>query len=202
MLFRSNPDKAENIQALINGLIGDFNQRKFIIYDFETDTNTDIHIPNHVEVDCLRIDEELTHDYDKCLQKKESFTGYGCDIKFCEWLFTKDNSNSTVIAHNGGGYDNKFILKWCSSTGMKPDCFIRQGSKIAYMSFKKFKIRFVDSYSFFQCKLKDLSKTFEVDTVKGYFPHLFNKPENQDYIGKIPEEEMFGVKNKIGRAHV
>ena len=121
-----NPDKAENIQALINGLIGDFNERKLIIYDFETDTNTDIHIPNHVEVDCLRIDEELTHDYDKCLQKKESFTGYGCDIKFCEWLFTKDNSNSTVIAHNGGGYDNKFILKWCLSTGMKPDCFIRQ----------------------------------------------------------------------------
>ena len=65
------PDKAENIQALIDGLTGEFNERKFIIYDFETDTNTDIHIPNHVEVDCLRIDEELTHDYDKCLQKKE-----------------------------------------------------------------------------------------------------------------------------------
>ena len=30
----------------------------YIIYDFETDTHTDIHIPNHVEVDIIKIDEK------------------------------------------------------------------------------------------------------------------------------------------------
>jgi hypothetical protein len=45
--------------------------------------------------------------------------------------------------------------------------------------------------------LKDLPKTYNIDTIKGYFPHHFNTPENQDYEGKIPSEEMFGVKNMM-----
>jgi hypothetical protein len=61
------------------------------------------------------------------------------------------------------------------------------------MSFSKFKIRFVDSYNFFMCPLKALSKTFTIDTLKGHFPHYFNTEENQNYIGKIPEEKMFGA---------
>jgi hypothetical protein len=43
--------------------------QKYIIYDFETDTHTDIHKPNHVEVDVLQIDENETHDYNNCLLK-------------------------------------------------------------------------------------------------------------------------------------
>lgn len=41
------------------------NQR-YIIYDFETDTHTDIHKCDHVEVDGLDIDQNLTRDYKKC----------------------------------------------------------------------------------------------------------------------------------------
>ena len=33
-------------------------------------------------------------------------------------MFTEENSNSTVIAHNGAGYDNKFILSYCLSKGL------------------------------------------------------------------------------------
>ena len=84
-------------------------QPKYIIYDFETDTHTDIHIPNHVEVDIIKIDKDDTHNYKDCLINKFGINGYGCDVKFCDWLFTEENSNSTVIAHNGAGYDNKFI---------------------------------------------------------------------------------------------
>jgi hypothetical protein len=61
------------------------------------------------------------------------------------------------------------------------------------MSFRKYNIRFVDSFNFFMCRLKDLSKTFDIDTLKGHFPHHFNTEENQTYIGKIPDEEMFGA---------
>jgi hypothetical protein len=153
------------------------------------------HIPNHVEVDVLQIDEDLTHDYDKCLINRKSFPGYGCEDAFCDWLFTKENQNSTVIAHNGGGYDFKFILKWCISKGLTPDCYVRQGSRITYMGFRKFHLRFVDSYNFFQERLSKLSKTYDIDTIKGHFPHHFNTPENQDYVGCIPCEDMFGVQN-------
>ena len=52
-------------------------------------------------------------------------------------LFTQENQNSTVIAHNGAGYDNKFILQYCLFKGLTPSSFIRQGSKITYMYFEK-----------------------------------------------------------------
>ena len=117
---------------------------------FETDTSTLIHIPNHVEADILRIDDDLTHDYDECLRNKISFNGYGCEDKFCDWLFSDQNYNSTVMAHNGSGYDFKIILKWCLQRGMTPDNYIRQGSHIMYMSFRKFRLRFVDSCIFFR----------------------------------------------------
>jgi hypothetical protein len=43
------------------------------------------------------------------------------------------------------------------------------------------------------CPLADLSKTYSIDTVKGYFPHHFNTPENQNYKGKIPSVNDFGI---------
>jgi hypothetical protein len=124
---------------------------------------------------------------------KGAFNGYNCTDEFCNFLFSGVNNGYTVMAHNGAGYDNKFILKWCLSKGLKPDTYIRQGSKIAYMTFRKCKIRFVDTLNFFQCRLKDLSKTYSIDTLKGHFPHHFNTPENQNYIGCIPAEEHFGT---------
>jgi hypothetical protein len=102
-----------------------------------------------------------------------------------------------LLYHNGSGYDFKFILKWCLKRGMTPDSYIRQGSHIMYMGFRKFNLRFVDSCNFFLEPLRKLSKTYDIDTIKGHFPHHFNTPENQDYIGCIPCEDMFGVKNFI-----
>jgi len=70
-------------------------------------------MPNHLEYDVLQIDTGLTHDYDKCLIKSSNFYDYNCVDDFCEWLFTEENRNTTVMAHNGAGYDFKFILQWC-----------------------------------------------------------------------------------------
>jgi hypothetical protein len=81
----------------------------FIIYDIETDTHTDTHKCDHVEVDVLEIDQNLTHDYNKCLQVQFGFNGYYCENQICDWLFTANNIKSTVIAHNGAGYENTFI---------------------------------------------------------------------------------------------
>ena len=61
--------------------------------------------------------------------------------------------------------------------------------------FSKFHLRFVDSLSFFLCPLAKLSETFQIDTVKGHFPHKFKIVENQNYIGKMPGEEMFFANN-------
>ena len=63
------------------------------------------------------------------------------------------------------------------------------------MWFRTNNLRFVDSLQFFQSSLADLSGTYGVDTVKGYFPHEFNTRENQNYIGEMPNMEMFGITN-------
>ena len=78
---------------------------------------------------------------------------------------------------------------------MHPIKFIRQGSRIMYMEFVKFHIRFVDSLHFFLEPLKNLSSTYNIDTLKGFFPHFFNTPDNQDYVGKVPSEDLYGVRN-------
>ena len=120
--------------------------QKYVIFDFETDTHTNTHKPNHVEVDVIQIGEKENHNYDDCLIKSFGFNGYDCARQFCDWLFTDANRNTTVIAHNGAGYDNKFILQYCLGKGLIPSTFIRQGSKITYMNFSGLAIRFVDSY--------------------------------------------------------
>ena len=102
---------------------------------------------------------------------------------------------STVIAHNGGGYDFKFVLQYCLQRALKPDSFIRQGSHITFMKFDRYKLTFNDSLNFFLSSLDALSKTYNIDTIKGYFPHKFNRPENQNYVGPIPSIDDFGSNN-------
>ena len=157
------------------------------------------HKPNHVEADVLTIGE--THSYNECRQKTFSHNGYDAVEQFCNWLFTPEHATSTVIAHNQAGYDGRFILQWCLKRGMHPSKYIRQGSRIMYMEFAKYHIRFVDSYHFFLEPLKSPSKTYNIDTLKGFFPHFFNRPENQDYIGTVPSQEMFGASNLTSKVY-
>jgi G:T-mismatch repair DNA endonuclease (very short patch repair protein) len=63
------------------------------------------------------------------------------------------------------------------------------------MTFKTNNLNVIDSLNFFISSLAALSKTYDIDTVKGYFPHCFNRPENQHYVGPIPSEEEFGARN-------
>ena len=57
---------------------------RYVVFDFESDTHTNIHEPNHVEVDVLEIDEGQSHEYEKCLLKRFGFNGYDCCEKFCD----------------------------------------------------------------------------------------------------------------------
>ena len=44
--------------------------------------------------------------------------------------------------------------------------------------------------------LRDFPKTFGLqELAKGYFPHEFNKPENQNYVGKYPDKQYYGYNN-------
>ena len=115
----------------------------YIIYDFEADVHSLTHKPNHVDADVLTIGD--THDYKDCEHDTFTYSGYDVVDQICNWLFTSKHSHSTVIAQNQAGYDGRFILQWCLNKDMHPTKFIRQGSRIMYMEFVKFHIRFVES---------------------------------------------------------
>ena len=168
-------------------------KQRYIIWDAETDTSSLVHKPNLIVVNVLEAD--MFNSYDRSLINSLTFTGYNCCDEFCNWLFSKEIANSVVIAHNGSGYDYKFVLKWCISKSLRPNTYICQGSHITLMRFEKYNLTFKDSLNFFLSPLAALSKTYGIDTVKGFFPHHFNTIENQNYIGNIPSEEQFGVKN-------
>lgn len=53
-------------------------------------------------------------------------------------------------------------------------------------------LKFIDSLNFVPNKLSIFAKIFGFkNMLKGYFPHKFNIPENQSYVGKVPGEEYF-----------
>ena len=112
--------------------------------------------------------------------------------EWCNWAFDKKHKGYTFIAHNGRGYDYKFVIKWLyDNTDYKPNP-IFAGAKIMYLSVPELKIRFIDSLSFVTRALADFPKIFgEKELKKGYFPHWFNKAENWNYEGMMPPLEEF-----------
>ena len=51
----------------------------------------------------------------------------------------------------------------------------------------------IDSLKFLQMKLAKLPKVFGLHETKGWYPHLFNKKENWNYIRPYPDKKYFGV---------
>ena len=101
-------DKCKNpSKNKIKKIIQQINNPRYIVYDFETDTHTNIHKPNLCEVTILNVSND--HDYRHSKGQQLSFEGYNCANDFCNWLFSEENSDSTVFAHNQSGYDAKFL---------------------------------------------------------------------------------------------
>ena len=148
----------------------------YMFYDFETQQDTGTHIVNYVNAQDF-LGNEYTFD---------------TIDEFCKFVFQDDHKNYTFIAHNAKRFDAQFVLRYCVLNGIKPFC-IYNGSKIMYMHVKDYGIKFIDSLNFVQDKLANFPKTFGLTEMKkGYFPHFFNIPENQDYVGKVPDVKYYG----------
>lgn len=67
---------------------------------------------------------------------------------------------------------------------------ISTGSKLLSICFRG--VRVIDSYSFMPIGLAQFSQAFGiVELKKGFFPHLFNKLENQTYVGPYPDASLY-----------
>lgn len=151
-----------------------------VFFDIEAMQDTGKHIAN------LLIAE--TEDDDRPFR----FEGEHCIRDFLEWLDTlteNDERRVIVLAHNFQGYDGYFVVDEYHKQRRILEQ-IRNGAKLLQLSFDK--INFIDSLSFFQMPLSAFPKTFGLTELKkGYFPHLFNIPANQEYVGPIPEKHFY-----------
>ena len=151
-----------------------------LFFYFEATQEHGIHQPNL----CVVHDE---------VKEVGLFQGKDTVKKFCEWLLTKEHQDCIVVAHNFQGYDGYFIIKYLIMNAIKYELILR-GAKILSMTIPMFNIKFIDSLNFIPMSLAKFPKTFgETELCKGYFPHLFNKEENWNYVGPIPCQNDYGV---------
>ena len=161
---------------------------QLLFFDFECTQEHGIHEVNL----CVVYDEE---------GEVKVFRGKNTVKDFCKWLFTREHDKSIVIAHNFQGYDSYPILKQLNQEAIPYDV-IYNGAKCVTLTTKTkqkrklfaIEIKFIDSLNFIPMALGRFPKTFGQDELcKGYFPHYFNKDENQDYVGPIPCQDDYGA---------
>ena len=160
---------------------------QLLFFDFECTQEHGIHEVNL----CVVYDEE---------GEVAVFQGKNTVKDFLNWLITPQHDECIVIAHNFQGYDSYPILKHLHANTIACKA-IYNGAKCITLETKtdkphhcKIKIKFIDSLNFIPMALAKFPKTFaQPELCKGYFPHFFNKDENQDYVGPIPCQDDYGV---------
>ncbi|XP_068720877.1 uncharacterized protein [Montipora capricornis] len=156
-----------------------------VFFDIESMQVEGRHVPNLVVAE--------TEDDD---DPPVSFQGDDCLFHFLEWLETLTENGTrplTVIAHNFKGYDSYPVIDELHRQKRNLEQ-IRNGGKVLQLTYphEDTTIRFIDSLSFFQMPLSDFPKTFGLTELKkGYFPHLFNTPEHQTYVGRLPDKAFY-----------
>lgn len=149
-----------------------------------------------VQLDVTYIDEQIPN----LVIARNVFTGFvkkyfgdDCIKRFCDYLSLHNHGNSICLAHNGSGYDTRLVFN--DLVVNHPDLKLNplmSGSKFIQLQVGK-KLLFRDSYLHICGSLKKLAIDFLGPGVleKGYFPHKFNKLENYDYVGDIPDKHYF-----------
>ena len=201
--------KAMDVRKIKNGHICGKKCRTCGVILKEEDTNHKCYIqqleqPEESRYDrLLFFDLECTqehgiHHANLCVVHDEErevglFQGEDTVKEFCKWLLTPEHEHCIVVAHNFQGYDSYFIKEYLVKNAIQYDVIYR-GAKTLALTIPVFNIKFIDSLNFIPMALAKFPKTFGQDELcKGWFPHLFNKEENQNYVGPIPCQNDYGV---------
>ena len=103
-----------------------------------------------------------------------------------------DDRQRTIITifHNLKGFDGTFIIQELYKQQRNIEKQLTVGSKV--LSFESGPLIFKDSLCFLPMPLASFAETFNLTELKkGFFPHEFNLPHHQSYVGQIPEIEFF-----------
>ena len=158
----------------------------FVYADFEAMKDHEgVFVPNLL---CYSSSEEdIIHTLD----------GDDCVLRFLQDLDdlaeepdSEQQRNIIVVFHNLKGFDGMFILHELYEQQREVSNQLTVGAKV--LSFKSGPLKFIDSLSFLPMPLSSFASTFNLSQLKkGFFPHLFNTPENQQYVGRIPDLQFY-----------
>ena len=156
---------------------------KYVFADFETDQSSGEHVVN------LAVSIEFDGSMWPVFYNIHDWVQH---------MLLPQHKGKTFIFHNGRGFDFHPILNQLMLIGktVKPTMcgrkviFMNVPDKIIYSA--KSGRRFIDSVNFLPMPLKSFSKTFDLEVVKGHYPHFFNTVENRDYVGELPEKHFYG----------
>lgn len=124
------------------------------------------------------------------------FKGDDCVDQFGMWLLDGTHQGAILIAHNLRGFDGFLICEYFYKEFILPK-LILNGAKIMSMEIEGAEIKFRDSLNFLPMPLKALPKTFGLTELKkGYFPHFFNRKENQNFVGLLLPLEDYDSKER------
>jgi hypothetical protein len=162
---------------------------KAITMDIETKIINDQHVPYLITWhDGKKSQSFFVSDYANSDQMMEA-----CVLSLCRDKY----NNHKVYIHNMANFDGIFLMKILIKLGeVKP---IMNNSKLITIQFKfnrpnsekAIVIHFRDSMHILKSSLDKLGKNFQVDSLKGKFPHRFVNDVGLDYIGTIPEFKYF-----------
>ena len=170
----------------------------YIFFDFEAYKGKSNHVVNLAMAQ--RVCRNCLESDNRCAVCQHVYK-FDSIEKFCKWSLKQ--RNTIQITHNLKGYDGIFIFNYIINNLLPsdtPPTVIINGTKIIQMRFRN--IKFLDSHCFIPMALSEFATSFELSELKkGFFPHSFNNPENQSYIGSYPDQkyyepEFFSLKKK------
>ncbi|CAH0387605.1 unnamed protein product [Bemisia tabaci] len=177
----------------------------FVFFDLECTQSTPsetpgefIHRPNLcvARQHCYRCLDDLNAENDclVCGRRLHIFRGDECIADFFQILLNPKKQFSEIVAlsHYGKGYDNVFMLEYMLKVRKWHDTsVIMTGSKLTQIKFRH--IKFLDSINFLCSPLAKLPSVMNLggDIGKGYFPHLMNRAEYENYVGVMPPIEFY-----------
>ena len=145
-----------------------------------------------------------------CYSSSEETTIHVLDGEDCALQFLRDLDDLTVIPdlegernilvvfHKLKGFDGMFILHELYQQQREVVDQLTVGAKV--LSFKSGPVKFIDSLCFLPMPLASFPSTFNLTELKkGFFPHLFNTPDHQQYVGRIPDLKFYDPDGMIAK---
>jgi hypothetical protein len=158
---------------------------KIFVYDIESMQTYNESINQYVH-ECILVCLRAVYD-----DRKWKFDNIPDFVRFL--IDNKEMHGSVILAHNGGGYDHQFVLRYLEDSGIMHVTTPRPNTLHKYlmveltMSGEDSSIKLLDFMMMMTDSLRNIGKAFKLDVCKGDFPHRFSKIENLNYEGPMPK---------------